>query len=313
MSASTSSDLSAVIEQLRNGATPTDRILAILSDLPRDEARQLRSRWLEIPEANRAAVMVLAASLADEHVELDFQRLAVIGLDDPATAVQVAALFCLDGRNPRDVIPRLATLLGSAHDAVRLGAAQAADPYVLDAELGNLPPHTGDELAAAIERALANPAETVDVRAALLATAGPIEAPWVSERIRDAFYSDDRELRHAAVVAMGRSANIDWFEFLEESLLSEDHELRRSAAEAFGAIGDEAAVDLLADMLDDEDIDVVGAAVSALGEIGGPDALAHLNAFQPRVPPELEDQLAAATESADPEIRHVDIDPGTAE
>ena len=173
---------------------------------------------------------ILASMKQNEPPDVVLLDVMMPGLDGLAT------LRALKGSRPETQVIMLSgrSQVSTIVEAVRLGAAQAADPYVLDAELGNLPPHTGDELAAAIEQALANPAETVDVRAALLATAGPIEAPWVSERIRDAFYSDDRELRQAAVVAMGRSANIDWFEFLEESLLSEDHELRRSAAEAFG-------------------------------------------------------------------------------
>lgn len=297
MSSVVRAEVKAVLDALAAGTMPSEPMVVALSDLGRREAATVADRWTTLPILSRTAAMTIAAALSHSRVDLDYLRLASIVLGCDVPIAQRAALAALEGRGGAEIASRLADVLEAAEDEqLQAAAAEAAAPYVLRAELGEL----GDEaerIVAALRR-LAGTSVSTEVQAHAIRALGALSREWVEELVRDAYYSEDQVLRIAAIDAMGASANIDWFEYLEESLTADDPAFRVAVANAFAAIGDEAAVDLVAELLDDEEHEVVAAAIAALAEIGGEDAVQHLEDFRRRVPEELEDQLGEATSTA---------------
>lgn len=298
MNSAAMTEVNAVLDALASGAMPSEPMVVALSDLGRSEAAAVAERWTSLPILPRTAAMTVAAALSHSRVDLDYLRLASIVLRHDTPIAQRAALAALDGRGGAEIAGRVADVLLSATDNQLLAAAaEASAPYVLQLELGELPGEEGERMVEALRR-LVDESPSTDVRAHALRALGYLERSWVEELVRDAYYGEDPGLRLAAIDAMGNSANIDWFEYLEETITADDPALRVAVANAFAAIGDEAAVDLLAELLEDEEHEVVAATMAALAEIGGEDAVDHLENFRRRVPEELEAQLGEATSMA---------------
>jgi len=299
MSGSRTTEIGNVVARLVAGATPTESMVAVLSDLDRDGMSSLRRDWVTIPAECRAEVLERAVELAAERIDFDFTRLGLVALGDPSVAVRMLAPLALGENGGREVAETLAARLVAETDPDAMAAtAAAAAPYVLDFEVGHLDARAGRLLVDALRGCLEGGVPSNLTRARLLQAVAPVTEAWVSEQIRDAYYSDDRELQLAAVSAMGQTADDAWLEFLDEHMQSDDPEFRRRAAEAAGVIASEDAVEMLAPLLDDDDPEVVAAALMAFAEIGGPDAVAYLEEFEDRVPEELQDLLKDAAESA---------------
>ncbi len=298
MSSAALTEVNAVLDALASGTMPSEPMVVALSDLGRSEAAVVASRWTSLPILPRTAAMTVAAALTHSRVDLDYLRLASVVLSQDTPIAQRAALAALEGRGGSEIAARVADVLAAAEDDQLLAAAaEAAAPYMLQLELGELDEEEGERLAIAL-RDLAHDSPSTEVQAHAIRSAGYLSREWVEEFVRDAYYSEDQVLRIAAIDAMGNSANIDWFEYLEETITAEDPAFRVAVANAFAAIGDEAAVDLVAELLVDEEHEVVAAAMAALAEIGGEEAVDHLENFRRRVPEELEGQLNEATSLA---------------
>ncbi len=298
VSASTTAEIISVLDGFANGELPTESTVAVLSDLDRSDIQELAGRWPSIVPELRVGILALAVDLAESQVDKDFQRLAYIAIDDPIPGVREAGFYLLNDLGGRETARRMADVLEKETNAEVVGAAaEAAAPYVLQHELGQLG-EAGERLETALRKhatASTYPAETF---ASLVQALGYLQEQWVSELIRDAAYRDERQPQLSAIVAMGRSADEEWLDPLEQYLQSSDAEIRQRAVQACGEIGSEDAVDMIAPLLDDEHNDVVAATLAALAEIGGGDALQHLNSFYDRVPAELEDTLQEAAEAA---------------
>jgi len=288
-----------VLDRLERGERPRASDVAALSELRGEELAVVRERWPRIPRDVRASVLEWATELAEDNVELDFRELALIAARDESAPVRRLAAEALWEANDRFVTRSLLRLLREDEDAtVRAAAATSLMQYVLLAEFEQADPALGAEVIAALGQAVRSATEPPAVRARALESLGPCSQPWVDQLIRDAYFDADRELRIAALVAMGNSADEKWLEYLVSELSSEDPELRFHAAIACGRIGSAEAVPDLVPLLDDEDLEVVRGTIDALAEIGGEEALEHLRAFRERVPEPLAELLEEAIESA---------------
>ncbi|MCC7366355.1 MAG: HEAT repeat domain-containing protein [Dehalococcoidia bacterium] len=291
--------LTTLLESLTTGHQPLAAELTLFSDLDREETEQLRAAWPRIPAGTREQIVVRATELAEDNVDLDFDRLAGVALDDPDATIRRHAVASTWESSDRAIGRRLTGLLQDDPDEqVRADAASALGGFVLQRELEALNAAEGDAIVDALRAVAKNPAEPVDVRAGAVESLGFRSLPWVATLINDAYYDDDRRLRVAAMVAMGRSADISWLDLLDDDARSDDPEFRFHAASAFGAIGSEDAVDTLAELLEDEDTEVLLAALLALGEIGGAEAVRYLEEYIEVAPPEFAEPAQVALETA---------------
>lgn len=292
-------ELSSLLETLQSSRSYRASQLVALSGLGREDAEAVREGWPAIPAAVRREALLTATELAEANVDLDFSQLEAVALDDEDAAIRRLAAEGLWESTDRTVARRLCDLVRSDPDeAVRATAASSLKGFVFQREFESIAEAAGDAVVDALREVASDPRTPIDVRARAIESLAPRSLPWVRTLINDAYYSDDRSLRLAAIHAMGDTADESWVEFLEDQLVSDDAEFRFEAAVAFGTMGSEEGVEPLASLLADEDLEVVFAVINSLGEIGGPDAVERLREFLEVAPPEYTEVVETAIESA---------------
>jgi HEAT repeat protein len=299
MPATSARDLAALLDSLSAGAAPASAQLSLLSDLDREETRLVRARWGAIPERLRVDVLTRALEVAEDNVDLAFESLATVALDDPSAEVRRRASRGLWESSDRAVAARLRALLaGDPDDAVRAAAATSLRLVVHLRELDQFDQTEGDAVVEALRAALDDPAAETSVRAAALESVGARSLPWVHARIAEEYNAEDRRMRIAAVRAMGDNADERWLDYLHEQFYADDPAFRFEAAVAVGGVASEDSVERLQHLLDDDDLQVVVAAVEALAEIGNFEAVESMEAYARRAPDEIVEAVRTAIETA---------------
>lgn len=251
--------------------------LADLTDLDDDEARELSSRWDEIALRRRRWFVGELTDLAEDNVELNFDRIYFRGLSDADARVRQESIRGLWEYEGADLIDPLVRMMESDDSAaVRAEAALALGRYVMAHEHGELRDRHFEAMERSMRGVLANSAEVTEVRARVLESIGAYNSEWVQQAIRDAYESDMRRLKASAIHAMGRSVDERWMPLIIREMSSEEPELRYEAALASGAIGASSALPHLVRLAQDPDEEVAHASIMAMGEIGGAEAKAAL-------------------------------------
>jgi HEAT repeat protein len=274
------SDLQRLVDDIAAGNPVSDSRLALLSELEESGRGLLAEEWERIPAPARADLLEELVALADERIELNFEAVARVALGDPEAQVRQLAIEALGESTDRQVGGELVQLLEEdPQEAVRASAAAGLRAFALMREFDSGDIELGDRVIDALRARYEDRTEAVNVRGAALEAVSVRALPWVPGLITDAYYDDDRELRLAALRAMGSTADTRWFDLLEDDLQSGDPDIRSEAAIAVGEIADESGVDLLAPLLGDEVRSVVTAALQALGTIAGEEATDMLRTF----------------------------------
>jgi HEAT repeat protein len=267
-------------------------VVKALADLPREERQRLAAAWPELPEVVRRRCARLMHKLAEERIELNFDRALDVALDDASAEIRRTAVAALWENESSGHLARLTDLATGDPDAtVRIEAVRALGRFAGLASRGELAQENADELRELLTRLAQEDRAGVEVRAAALASIGAFGGPAVGQLIVDGFQSDETARRRAAMIAMGRSMEGGWLDPLVGELVEGDDDERRLAAAAIGEIGDPRAVAELAATAIDPVPAVRQAAIAALGQIGGATAAKALG------------QLEAATE-AEQEMIH---------
>jgi len=298
MPAASPRELNSLLDRLIAGERPGSSELTLLSDLGRDDTEIVRGSWQRIPTASRASVLTRVAELAEDNVELDFESLGDIALDDEHPEVRALAADTLWESQDRHIAAHLRDRLDDDDSEVRAAAARSLRQFVILREYEQVDATEGDAVVDALRARAEDPAEDEEVRASALESLGARALPWVPGLIQEAFDGDERRMRLAAIHAMGDSADDRWLDYLYEQFYADDPEFRYESVVAAGAIGSEDALGPISDLLEDDDAEVVMAAVEALGEIGGAEAAEKLEDFSGHAPDFMADLVAVAIDAA---------------
>ncbi len=274
-------ELEQYLDELTDGAVSLKVAdLQRLSELSGDHLKDVAARWASIDIRRRRRVMQELTDLAEDNVELNFDSIFQLGLDDDDPDVRRASVRALWEHEGVDVIEPLLRLLSDDEDAgVRAESALALGRFVIMHEEGRLRDRYFDAIEEGLRRSLDDGDETIDVRARALEAVGTHNEQWVRDAVREAYESDVHRLKVAAVHAMGRSCDDRWLPLLTRELSSDDPEVRYEAAVALGSLADERAIPHLIRLVVDPDEEVKQAVVIALGEIGGSHARGALLAL----------------------------------
>ena len=284
--------------------TPAATDLAALSNLDTAGRDRFAAAWRELSIQRRRDVIDILADLAEDNVELNFNDVFLIGLEDADVQVRAQSVKALWEYEGQDLAAALIRLLSDPEAIVRGEAALGLGRFLLRAELDDIPAPTGD-IEQALRRVANNEADLVDVRGRAIEALGVVGQEWAHDLIDDAYASGDRRLAISAVHAMGRSADPAWLPTVITEMESDDPEMRFEAAVSAGSLAEEDAVEALSALTEDDDAEVQEAAIAALGEIGGPAArqvlhnVADLSSDE-RVLEAVSDALAAADFVEDP-------------
>ena len=287
------------LDDLKNPSRPLlASRLSEISSLSAVDTSALAEVWPQIQVARRRQVLRRLLELAEDNVELDFDRVFILAVNDDDAEVRALAIQGLWEHEDRDLITPLINILkNDPSPAVRAEAASGLGRFVLRAEFQQLNPVDNRRIEEALRATIDNSTESPDVRGRALESIGPLSASWVRGSIENAYRSSDRHLRISAVHAMGRNCDPNWLSLLSKELESDVPEMRFEAVTACGACCDEDAVPLLKPLLEDEDAEVQEAAIAALGEIGGDAAKRALREIDDHPEARVREAVAAALET----------------
>ena len=262
--------LDDLLTDLRDETRPLAQArLEALSDLDRAELQRFRLAWEAIPAARRAALITRLHALADEKIELTFERIHRLALSDPEPEVRRLAILGLwECEDPALARPLLRALADDPAAAVRTEAAAALSAFVVLGELDRLP---GD-LLHRIEQGLLQAAShdgAPEVQRACVQALGYSSREEVPDLIRAAYAREGEAWKRCALSAMGRSADAPWAPIVLAELLNPAPALRLEAARAAGELELRQALPHLLDLLDDAQESIRRAAIWSLGQIGG--------------------------------------------
>jgi len=261
------SSLEAALQALQSPDALRPESLSGLSDMDAAATALARNLWPTLPLERRQEAMRLCGELALEHIELNFDRLAVIGLSDSDPSVRARAIANLWESEDLALLPRLIGLLREDPDAVvRCEAASALGRFVLLLEETEADDQRRRALEDGLLAAAADP--DVELRLHALESLGYSSRDEIPALIQEAYAADERS-RRSALLAMGRSGDRRWRAQVEADLRHPSPVIRREAARAAGELELRPAVAELVDLLDDVDPEVQLQAVWALGQIGG--------------------------------------------
>src|SRR4030067_171246 len=104
--------------------------LNFLSDLDTAEVERLRKSWTRLDSTHRRDIMGELGRLAQEHIELNFDRVDRMALSDPDGQVRRIAIENLWESEDPALVPALVRALGDSDPAVRAAAAAAPGAFV---------------------------------------------------------------------------------------------------------------------------------------------------------------------------------------
>jgi HEAT repeat protein len=274
--------LESVLDEL---ADPSKRLsasqLTNLSDLNADSFQRFADVWPSIDAHRRLRIVAELADLAEDTIELNFDRVFKLALDDDDPVLRATAIRGLYEYEGADLIAPLAGLLRTdSEPEVRREAAIALGRYALAAELGYLEGPEVSILREALTESAEDTEEDDAVRARAIEALGAMSDEETENLIESIYKEESIWLKIGAVDAMGRSASDAWLPVVMSEMGSRSPEMRHAAAFAAGEIGEEEAIQPLRRLaIEDEDREVRLAAVHSLGEIGGPKARVALQSI----------------------------------
>jgi hypothetical protein len=261
------------IETLRNEREPIEESsLPHLSNLTREEQGLLDEAWNAIPLDKRRRLVNLLGEKAEEDFQLDFSAIFRRGLQDGDASVRQTSVDGLWEDESITLIRPFLRLLGDASHAVQASAAAALGRFVLQGEMGYIPPERSEEIVQALVEKIENSALPLSVRRRAVEAVAYSSDERVRGIIARAYEDESADMRASALFAMGRSADEYWSGIVRGELVSRNPALRYEAARAAGELSDARSVERLIALLADADREVRGMVIWALGQIGGPAA-----------------------------------------
>lgn len=243
--------------------------LSELSDLSRDDLELFRKVWENCTSMRRRYVIGKLGELAEEHIELIFEHVNRLALEDPDSQVRESAIANLWECELPDLASSLIQILeGDPSLQVRARAAKALGRFVYLGEMEKISSELHQQTEEALLRVLHGP-EQPPVKQYALESLGYSSRAEASVHISRAYGSEDPDRRRSAVVAMGRSYDRQWLSQIETEMNSPDPGIRAEAARAAGELEAGHLTGSLAELLDDGSDQVRRAAIWSLGQIGG--------------------------------------------
>jgi HEAT repeat protein len=286
--------LDRALEALRPDRELRPEELRPLSDLDSQSRQKASAGWADLPAERRAEIMALCGELAREHIELNFDWLARLGLGDADPDVRRRAIANLWECDEGDLPAVLLGLLENDPNLeVRVQAAAALERFVYQAEVSDASPEWRRALNAGLLAASRSSERALALKA--LEALGHSSDPAVAELIDQAYAAGDEGSVRSALLAMGRTGDERWARFVIAEMRHPSPLLRAESARAAGELELRSSVPELLELLRDVNPEVQRAAVWSLGQIGGRRAARALERLAQRGD---DAPLAAAAEEA---------------
>jgi len=262
-----------LIEALLDQSTPLQpKFLYRFSDLSGTELTQLKEVWPHIENHRRKGLLEDLEILVETNYLVSFDTVFQIGLSDTdATIRQISIRALWESDDPSLISEFLYILENDDSHSVQAQAAASLGHFVYLGELGRI----HDEKLNLIVKKLIETLEkgiSPVIGQNALESLGYSSHPKVPNLIENAYDSIGEDWLTSSLVAMGRSANEQWYPFIIDNLDHGDTQVRLAATQAAGNLAIPDALPILFELLNDEDDEIQMTAVWALSEIGGDEA-----------------------------------------
>ena len=268
-----SESFARALDKVRRGWASDDNIRELTHADPED-IEAFRQTWFGLDDDCRYQLAARLADLAAQDPRLVFDALFEVLLDDDLAAVRALAVSGLPDIADEGLARRMTWLAQNDADAeVRAEAATALGAFLFGEDMADEPAQgLRREVEDTLLGMINTDAEDIQVRQRALEAYGYASDPFVDDVLRDAYDSDDDELRASAVFAMGRRMDEAWLPVVHREMRNESESMRLAAVYAASEIGSGSSVPHLLRVIgEDPDEDVRVAAVYALGEIETPE------------------------------------------
>ena len=262
---------------------PIDELSA-LSDLDTRQLDRFSSCWQSLSPLRRRTLLATLGQQADEHVELLFDSINCLGLDDPDPTIRKIAIGNLwESTDPSLPAAFLTALNEDSSIIVRAAAADALGRFVLLTELEDDSLTESDQIVDDLLRTIRDGASS-ELHRACVKSLGFSSREEAQAIIADAYLSEDEDLVQSALIAMGRSANPVWRPEILQELLHPSPLIRAEAARAAGELELHDAAQSLVELLEDVSDEVIHIAIWSLGQLGGDVARTAITDIQASAP-----------------------------
>ena len=247
---------------------PIDELSA-LSDLDTRHQDRFLSCWQSLSPLRRRTLLATLGQQADEHIELLFDRINCLGLDDPDPTIRRIAIGNLWESTDLSLFTDFLTIFNEDSSIeVRTAAANALGRFILLAELENDSFIESNQIVDDLLETISAGASS-ELHRACVKSLGFSSREDAQAIIADAYHSGDEDLLQSALIAMGRSANPVWRPEILQELHHPSPRIRAEAARAAGELELHDAARSLVELLEDVSDEVIHIAIWSLGQLGG--------------------------------------------
>ncbi len=259
-----------VLAILKGNGSLRPGLLALLSDLSRDDLSDFRGAWSEIGDARRLEVARRLVQWKGQNTLVDYDPLFVHMLSDTSASVRLAAIDGLEEPTTAAHVPAVLNLMETDTDErVRAASARVLASYVFLSFCGLMPRPVADTILPRLLRQLDSEATPAIVRQHALVGAAYAADEHVHVLIESAYEVGDVADQVSAITAMGVSGDRRWVSVVSDEMESPYREIRLIAARAAGNLGDPSVLDQLLRLVEQDEVEIQLAAVEAIGKIGG--------------------------------------------
>lgn len=270
-----------------------------LSDLSPKQIITLKPVWDALAPEVRTEILSALLDSSENNIELNYDSLSIIALEDAASTVRKAAIALMWENDDVQLMDRLIDLAeNDVAIEVRAEAAKALGRFILAGELGNIAENLADKAQESVIQLLNDELEDVEVRRRALESISNSSHAIVPEAIRDAYDSGLRAMQVSAIFAMGRSCDQQWSSTVLNELGSSDPEIQYESARAAGELQLEEAVPDLIRFWGENDPEIREVVIWSLGEIGTKEAVRTLQNIQDDLEESGNDDFAEAVDDA---------------
>jgi HEAT repeat protein len=241
------------------------------SDLEQDDLKNLKNAWNRIDPARRLSLLTDLEEMAEADTLMDFDEVALIGLNDLQGDVRAQAAGMLWENSSTSLAEILEKMVEQDPSVkARAAAASALGKFILLGELDEIPAVTLHKAEECLIKAARGSADTL-VRRKAIEALGFSSRPEVPPMIRDAYDSREPEWIVSALFAMGVSYDMVWEADVKRELQSPKGDIQIEAVRAAGKLGLQSTKRILLNLLEDEatDSEIRAEIIWALSEIGG--------------------------------------------
>ena len=269
------------VERFLSGYTPggdvDEDILAELSAISSEEGLKIARLWSAWTDDEVLDLHTKLSDLSAIDSTMEFECIFKAGLDHKDGRVRAAAAHGLAETGDTSAISRILEIMEQDPDNdARAAAASAVSSFAVIASEGRLTERLRVRMFESLTSVLDAPDAPPDLWRRSLEAAGAFGNARANRYIEKAMKSGSSDLKRSVLIAMARTCDPRWLDFVTQELENPDATVRFEAVNALGEIGEEADAFYLEEPLDDQDLMVQLAAVAAAEKIGGPTAKSML-------------------------------------